>query len=188
VLRESCRVRCAIGGEPDLEELPIPFVPTGPEDAAILAVVGEEEPVLKPLPPAVPHGTAIRNSARVRRSRSVRKPRREAIGNELVNRCRPPFLEAVVEEDWPVPLEEGRIGSGSSTGGRRDRGENCGDCRYVDPRTARSAASNPIFECVLSQKGFVSEPPQRHSTTDSPFGTSYSLPSASISRIGPVTL
>jgi hypothetical protein len=40
----------------------------------------------------------------------------------------------------------------------------------------------------LSQNGFVFDPPQRQSTTDSPSGTSYSFPSASIRRIGPVTL
>jgi hypothetical protein len=40
----------------------------------------------------------------------------------------------------------------------------------------------------LSQNGFVFEPPHRHRTIDSPSGISYSFPSASISRIGPVTL
>ena len=55
-------------------------------------------------------------------------------------------------------------------------------------RTARSAASKPICEWVLSQKGFVVEAPQRHSTTPSPSGSSNSLPSASMIVTGPVTL
>ena len=54
--------------------------------------------------------------------------------------------------------------------------------------TARSAASKPIFEWVLSQNGFVVEAPQRHSTMPSPSGMSNSLPSASIIVTGPVTL
>src|SRR5215213_7885640 len=59
---------------------------------------------------------------------------------------------------------------------------------YRFSRTARSAASKPIFECVPSQKGFVVDPPQRQRAIASPSGRSYSLPSASISVIGPVTL
>ena len=59
----------------------------------------------------------------------------------------------------------------------------------VRAATARSAASNPILEWVLSQNGLVVEPPQRQSTIGSPSSPrSYSLPSASINRIGPVTL
>jgi hypothetical protein len=51
------------------------------------------------------------------------------------------------------------------------------------------AAVKPISECVESQNGFVFEAPQRHRTIGFPSsGSSNSLPSASISRIGPVTL
>src|SRR5215212_10798722 len=60
---------------------------------------------------------------------------------------------------------------------------------YPDSCTARSAASKPIFECVPSQNGFVVEPPQRQSTMLSPISPrSYSVPSASITVTGPVTL
>jgi hypothetical protein len=51
------------------------------------------------------------------------------------------------------------------------------------------AASKPIFEWVPSQNGLVVEPPQRHSAIGRPSsGSSNSLPSASMMRIGPVTL
>lgn len=60
---------------------------------------------------------------------------------------------------------------------------------YADSATARSAASKPIFECVPSQNGLVVEPPQRQSATVSPLSErSYSVPSASITFTGPVTL
>src|SRR3954447_7962658 len=62
--------------------------------------------------------------------------------------------------------------------------------RQPDSRTARSAASKPIFECVLSQNGFVVDAPQRQSTIESSFVwcvRSYSLPSASMTRTGPLT-
>ena len=62
------------------------------------------------------------------------------------------------------------------------------DYAWSASRTALSAASKPIFECVLSQKGLVVEAPQRHRTMPSPSGSSYSLPSASITVTGPVTL
>ena len=53
----------------------------------------------------------------------------------------------------------------------------------------RARPPEPRSECVPSQNGLVVDPPQRQSTIDSPSApTSYSLPSASISRIGPVTL
>src|SRR6185312_9967419 len=58
-----------------------------------------------------------------------------------------------------------------------------------DSAAARSAASKPIFECVLSQNGFVCDAPQRQRAIGRPSsGRSKTLPSASISRIGPVTL
>ena len=58
------------------------------------------------------------------------------------------------------------------------------------PSRARTLRrSKPFRLWDVSQNGFVSEPPQRHSTMGFPSSaSSYSFPSASISRIGPVTL
>src|SRR5436305_15319834 len=58
-----------------------------------------------------------------------------------------------------------------------------------DSRTARSAAWKPICEWVLSQNGLVFDAPQRQSATGrASSGGSNTLPSPSISRIGPGTL
>ena len=53
---------------------------------------------------------------------------------------------------------------------------------------ARGHDSNPCSRWALSQNGFVCDLPQRHRTIEPSSGSSNALPSASISRIGPVTL
>src|SRR5271157_3147408 len=51
--------------------------------------------------------------------------------------------------------------------------------------TAASAASKPILECVPSQNGLFTDPPQRHSEKATLPVKSYWLPSASTSSIAP---
>lgn len=58
----------------------------------------------------------------------------------------------------------------------------CSDCA-----TAASAAWNPIFECVPSQKGLFTEPPQRQREIAGFPVRSHSWPFASTNRIGPST-
>ena len=85
---------------------------------------------------------------------------------------------------------DGTISTVAGTGSEGYNGDSGWLTGRQAPRaTACSAASNPIFEWVPSQNGFVVDPPQRQSAMDSPLSPmSYSLPPASIRRTGPVTL
>ena len=107
--------------------------------------------------------------------------------------------EVRIVAGWVAEHEPPELGARPGAAGRGDVrafAESAGGgrlaafrCSSSCSRTARSAASKPIFECVPSQNGLVVEPPQRHSAIVSPRSDrSYSLPSASMSLTGPVTL
>ena len=112
VLRERHDLRAIACAEPDLQHLPVALVAAAAHDPAILRVVGIEEPVLQPQPPAVADGVAVDACRRAPGAR------RRGAAQEGVDGDGRAGLARVEHEHGRVAAQQ--LGVGGGAGGRRD--------------------------------------------------------------------
>jgi hypothetical protein len=114
VLGQRGQVRPARAAEPKLHELPVAFVSAGAEDAAVLRVVGVEEPVLKPIGPALASQVAVdqRPSATLGPATCRADALREDPFLAVVAQLGPMALERTVSGDGARAFEDEREGDG----------------------------------------------------------------------------